>query len=111
MADVIKQITPSTTTQLERRCSHTVGTNNLDLPILPEMTIEQLAAKFSVTMTLWDEPQDADGNTTGIRTRVGDKQVPMAEALARNFTAAGVTLPGYVVMALYNEIIDTYKGD
>lgn len=111
MPDVIKPITPITTTQLERRCSHTVGTNNLDLPILPEMTIEQLAEKFSVTLTLWDEPQDADANMTGPRIRVADKRIPMVEALQRNFTAAGVTLPGAVVMALYNEIIDAYKGD
>ena len=62
-------------------------------------------------MTLWDEPQDAERNQTGERIRVQEKAVPMTEALQRNFTAAGVTLNGAVILALYNEIIDTYKGE
>ena len=47
MADVIKTITPIVTTQMERRCSQTLGINNLDIPMTQNMTIEQMAQKFA----------------------------------------------------------------
>lgn len=111
MPDVIVPITPITTTQYERRCSHTVGTNNLDLPMPANPTLEQLATKFGLVLTVWNEPLDADKKSTGPRVRVPDKRLPMLEVLQRNFTAVGVTLPGAAILALYNEIIDAYKGD
>lgn len=106
MPDIIKPIDkPKMAVQVERRCSHTVCLNNLD----DESGDPTL--KYGVTLTVWDEEQDADGNRVGERIRVPDKQIPMIEVMKREFTVAGVTLPGALILALFNEVIDAYKGD
>lgn len=105
MADIITPVAPVTTVQKERRCSHAVCSNDLGY------AGSNPAEKYGISLVRWDEPQDASGKQTGPRERVGDKALPMAEVLTRNFTANGVTLPGAAILALVNEIIDTYKGD
>ena len=111
MVDIIVPVPPTTTTQKERRCSHVVCANDLDMLVSEAPTLEELAAKYSVSLVVFDEPQDADGNKTGPRIRVPDKNIPMNEVLSKTFTAGGVTLPGVLILALFNEITDAYKGD
>lgn len=104
MPDVIVPLT-NPATQVERRCSRVMCLNNLDTDSTDP------TVKYRMLLSVCDEPQDAAGNKVGGRSKDKLKLVPMAEALSRNFTAAGVTLPGIVVLALLNEVIDAYKGD
>lgn len=105
MADIITPIAPRTAVQVERRCSHVVCSNDLDSDSTDPTT------KYRITLTVWDEEQDADANLVGARKRVADKTIPMAQALAQEFTAGGVTLTGAAILALFNEVVDAYKGD
>jgi hypothetical protein len=111
MTDIITPVPPTTTTQKERRCAATLGRNNLDAVLSATPTAEEIAAKYSMQLHCVDEPQDANGDQTGPREHVVFKEVPFVEMMGRNFTYAGVTLPGAVILGLYNEIVDAYKGD
>lgn len=111
MADIIVPVTPVTTVQKERRCEATVGRNNLDAVLSASPTAEEIALKYGMELHCVDEPQDANGEMSGPRVQVAVKHVPFAEMLGRSFTYAGVTLPGAVIVGLYNEIVDAYKGD
>jgi hypothetical protein len=92
-------------TRMEVRCNVVVAENNLDIPMDGDLT-----KKFSLRIARIGEPQDDTGDRVGDRVPLDNVNVPMGEAMARTFTAAGITLPGAAILALFNEVIDTYKG-
>lgn len=91
--------------QTEIRCHAAIATNDLDIPMSGDLT-----AKFGLLICRTAEEQDAAGVQVNPRKVISSVEVPMATAMARNFTAAGITATGAQVLALFNEVVDTYKG-
>lgn len=91
--------------RLEVRCHATTAINNLDIG--DDKPLE----KFSLIIHRTGEPQDKNGEQAGRRRPLPNFNVPLADALGRDFTAAGVTAKGFQILALLNEVIGTYKGD
>jgi len=88
----------------EVRCSLIVCVNDLDIPMSGDLT-----KKFTVNATRMAEPQSAVGNRIGDRTRLAPLALDMATVLPQEFTAGGITATGAQILALFNEVIDTYK--
>ncbi len=81
-----------------------VSSNDLDA------STDNPLGKYGLSLHVVAEPQDADGNIAGLREGLPVVQVPLADALARQFTAGGITASGAQIMALFNEVVDHYKG-
>lgn len=106
MADVIiPGAVTATPDQTEIRCHAAIATNDLDIPMSGDLT-----AKFGLLLCRTAEEQDATGKQVNPRKIIDSVSVPMATAMTRNFTAAGITATGAQVLALFNEVVDTYKG-
>lgn len=91
--------------RMEVRCHATTAINNLDIG--DDKPLE----KFSLIIHRTGEMQDADGEQAGPRKSLPNFSVPLKDAMARDFTAGGITAKGYQILALLNEVVGTYKGD
>lgn len=91
--------------RMEVRCHATTAINNLDIG--DDKPLE----KFSLIIHRTGEMQDVDGEQVGTRKSLPNFSVPLKDAMGRDFTAAGVTVKGFQILALLNEVVGTYKGD